>query len=128
MKRHLSRLVSTYLILVVGFFGVLQPVQAAMIGSEQLLAGASSSERTRVAALLERSDVAARLEHYGVSVDAAKARVAAMSDAEVETLAATIDEAPAGGIIGAIVFVFIVLLVTDILGFTKVFPFTRSVR
>ena len=24
--------------------------------------------------------------------------------------------------------VFIVLLVTDILGFTKVFPFTRSVR
>ena len=128
MKRQLSRLVSTYLILVVGFFGVLQPVQAAMIGSEQLLAGAASSGRTRVAALLERSDVAARLEHYGVSVDAAKARVAAMSDAEVETLAATIDEAPAGGIIGAIVFVFIVLLVTDILGFTKVFPFTRSVR
>lgn len=128
MKRQLSRLVSTYLILVVGFFGVLQPVQAAMIGSEQFLAGAASSERTRVVALLERSDVAARLEHYGVSVDAAKARVAAMSDAEVETLAATIDEAPAGGIIGAIVFVFIVLLVTDILGFTKVFPFTRSVR
>jgi hypothetical protein len=39
------------------------------------------------------------------------------------------DKAPAGGgIIGAIVLVFLVLLLTDILGFTKVFPFTRSVR
>ena len=28
----------------------------------------------------------------------------------------------------AVVFVFLVLLVTDILGFTKVFPFTRSIR
>ncbi|WP_367187996.1 PA2779 family protein, partial [Sulfuricurvum sp. RIFOXYD12_FULL_44_77] len=33
-----------------------------------------------------------------------------------------------GSIIGAIVFIFIVLLITDILGLTKVFNFTRSVR
>ena len=31
-------------------------------------------------------------------------------------------------VIGVILFVFFVLLVTDILGFTKVFPFTRSIR
>jgi hypothetical protein len=31
-------------------------------------------------------------------------------------------------VVGAIVFIFVVLLVTDILGLTKVFPFTRSVR
>ena len=31
-------------------------------------------------------------------------------------------------VLGAVLFVFIVLLVTDILGLTKVFPFTRSVR
>ena len=43
-------------------------------------------------------------------------------------LADQIDSAPAGGIIGAILLVFFVLLVTDILGLTKVFPFTRSVR
>ena len=43
-------------------------------------------------------------------------------------LAGQIDQAPAGGIIGVILFVFFVLLVTDILGFTKVFPFTRSIR
>ena len=37
-------------------------------------------------------------------------------------------EAGGDGIVGAIVLVFIVLLVTDILGYTKVFPFTRQAR
>ena len=44
-------------------------------------------------------------------------------------VAGRIDQAPAGGdILGVLFTVFIVLLVTDILGLTKVFPFTRSVR
>jgi len=43
-------------------------------------------------------------------------------------MASQIENAPAGGIIGAIVLVFLVLLLTDILGFTKIFPFTRSIR
>ena len=45
-------------------------------------------------------------------------------------LAARIDQLPAGGegIIGALLIVFIVLLITDILGFTKVFPFTKPVK
>jgi len=56
-------------------------------------------------------------------------RVAAMTDEEAAQLAAQLDSLPAGGsIVGAIVLVFLVLLITDILGFTKIFPFTRSVR
>ena len=52
-----------------------------------------------------------------------------MSDSEVAQLAGRIDQAPAGGdVLGILFTVFIVLLVTDIMGFTKVFPFTRSVR
>ncbi len=44
-------------------------------------------------------------------------------------MATQIENAPAGsGIIGAIILVFLVLLLTDILGFTKVYPFTRSIR
>lgn len=57
-------------------------------------------------------------------------RVAAMSDDEITHLSGKIDKLPAAGsdVLGAVLFVFIVLLVTDILGLTKVFPFTRSVR
>ena len=50
-------------------------------------------------------------------------------DGTTRDLAGKVGTAPAGaGIVGALVFVFVVLLVTDILGLTKVFPFTRSVR
>jgi hypothetical protein len=57
-------------------------------------------------------------------------RVAALSDAEAAELAARIESLPAGGIglVGAIVLVFLVLLLTDILGYTKIFPFTRPVK
>ena len=49
---------------------------------------------------------------------------------EVLALADQLDHAPAGasGVLGAIVFIFLLLLITDILGFTKVYPFTRSIR
>jgi hypothetical protein len=37
---------------------------------------------------------------------------------------------PAGGVdlLGAVLIVFLVLLLTDILGYTKVFPFTRPAK
>lgn len=56
-------------------------------------------------------------------------RVQAMSNAEVAQLAGRLDQTPAGGdVLGVLLTIFIVLLVTDIVGLTKVFPFTRSVR
>ena len=77
----------------------------------------------------DKDDVRKALQSQGVDGNAALERVQAMSDAEVAQLAGRIDQAPVGGdILGLIFTVFIVLLVTDILGLTKVFPFTRSVR
>ena len=60
--------------------------------------------------------------------------VAPLSDEEAAQLARQIDNLPAGAdagigpIVGAIVLVFLVLLITDLLGLTKVFPFTRPIR
>ncbi len=102
------------------------PSQAAMVATDSALAG---SQRAHVERLLERADVQARLEAYGVSAADVKARVAALSDEEAAALAAKIDSLPAGGdLITAVVLVFLILLLTDILGFTKIFPFTRPVR
>ena len=49
---------------------------------------------------------------------------------EVAHVAHTLDTAPTGAsdVLGTIVFIFLLLLITDILGFTKIFPFTRSIR
>jgi hypothetical protein len=74
-----------------------------------------------------------QLQAHGVSIEQAKARVIALSNAEAAQLAAQIDSLPAGGsaagaLIGAVLIVFLVLLLTDILGFTKVFPFTKPIK
>jgi hypothetical protein len=113
------------------FVGFTQSVQAAMVSTEQVVtAAAAEQNRAKVAATFERADVQAELQKMGISADEARARVAAMSDAEAASVANKIDSLPAGGdgIVGTIVFLFVLLLVTDILGLTKVFPFTKSVR
>jgi hypothetical protein len=113
------------------FVGFTQSVQAAIVSTEQVVtAAAAEQNRAKVAATFERADVQAELQKMGVSTDEARARVAAMSDAEAASVANKIDSLPAGGdgIVGTIVFIFVLLLVTDILGLTKVFPFTKSIR
>ena len=104
--------------------------QAGIVGTDQVLANsASSADRDRVSIFLAREDVRNALQGQGVDANAAIARVQAMSDAEVAQLASRVDQAPAGGdVVGVLLTVFVILLVTDILGLTKVFPFTRSVR
>ena len=112
------------------FVGFTQTVQAAMIGTEQIhAANTARSDHARIGAALDRPEVITHLERMGVSKEDAHARVASLTDEEAATLASQIDSLPAGGdIVGALVLIFVVLLVTDILGLTKVFPFTRSRR
>lgn len=108
-----------------------QNAQAAMIATAQVAAADSAAQvRARLATELQRADVQAALERNGIALEAAQARVAALTDAEAAALAQQVDALPAGGdgVIGTLVFIFVLLLVTDILGLTKVFPFTRSVR
>ena len=112
----------------------LQVAHAGMIASESVAAGTElvqvESRRAHVLATLNRADVAEALVSKGVNMDAARDRIASLTDQEVLSLADQLDHAPAGasGVLGAIVFIFFVLLITDILGFTKVYPFTRSIR
>jgi hypothetical protein len=131
MIHPLKKIVAQTLIAALVFGGFTQSVQAAIISTEQVVtAAAAQQNRARIAAAFERADVQAELQKMGISRDEAQARVAALTDAETASVAHQIDTLPAGGdgIVGALVFVFVLLLVTDILGLTKVFPFTRSVR
>jgi hypothetical protein len=126
----LKRAVAALLIVSTASFGFYAPAQAQIIGTEEAQTSASTqADRDKVNNFLQRDDVRQALVGRGVSSDAAQERVRAMTDAEVAQLAERIDQAPAGGdALGVIFAVFIVLLITDIIGWTKVFPFTRSIR
>lgn len=120
------RLVARLLIVSLAGLGLPLPAQAGMLPTEAAVTG---TERVRVADFFEREDVRAQLQARGVSADEVKGRVAALTDEEARELAGRIDSLPAGGdVLGILLTVFIVLLITDILGFTKVFPFTRPIR
>jgi len=88
----------------------------------------ADSPRQKLQRYLARDDVRTGLKKSGVTPAAAKARVAALSDDEVPAVASEIDALPAGGeCVGALFFIFVLLLVMDIPGFTKVYSFARPV-
>ncbi|MDO8313295.1 MAG: PA2779 family protein [Sideroxyarcus sp.] len=85
--------------------------------------------RAKIMALIDREDIRSQLQAKGVTAEQAKSRVSALTDEEALQISGKLDQLPAGGeILGVLLTIFIVLLITDILGFTKVFPFTRSVK
>lgn len=107
------------------------PVHAAMVGTDQVIEQTQGSARDRVASFMKREDVREQLQLLGIAPQEAEARVAALSDEEVDKIAGRIDELPSGqgavgAIIGAAVLIFIVLLITDLIGLTHVFGFTNK--
>lgn len=102
--------------------------QAAFVPTEELNATDSAQQDSRVALsnLLAREDVRQQLMAHGVSPEAAEARIAALTDAEARQLADQFADLPAGGDgLGVVILVLLVLLLTDLLGVTDVFPAVR---
>ena len=136
MPSSIDRNLARVLVVCLCFVGAPAPVaRADMVATDRVDTQGQlrSSARARVGSFLERADVRAALESRGVSAEEAKARVAALSDSEVEGLDRKIDSLPAGAggfetVLWIGFLVFLILLITDILGFTKVFPFTRPAK
>ncbi|MDP1540849.1 MAG: PA2779 family protein [Moraxellaceae bacterium] len=133
MKNNKMRTsIASVLILSMSTWGL--PALAAPISAQQVMTQTvtehNAAQRAELVTWLDREDVRQQMTNLGVSPTQALARVASLTDAEVSRLAGEIETSPAAGngVVGAIVFVFLVLVVTDLLGLTKVFPFTRSAR
>ena len=105
---------------------------AGMVGTETVLDITRSEEaRDYLSKILAREDIQASLIAQGIDPLEAKARVDSLSDAEVVSLTDQIEQLPAGGsalgiILGTALIVFLVLLITDILGYTDIFPFVKK--
>lgn len=111
-----------------------QTVLAALVPTEAAVEARSAREaRDLINSLLSREEVQKQLKLHGIEPLEAKARVDSLSDAEAVDVAKRIDQLPAGGstvgiIVGAILIIFLVLLITDLLGLTDVFPFVKKHR
>jgi hypothetical protein len=99
---------------------------AARVSTEQLMgAEETTAARTKIELALLRIDVQQALLEQGVNLQDVQARVAALSDQEAVQMASQMDQLPAGGDgLGTLVFLFLVLIILDVLCLTKIFPFT----
>lgn len=131
------RLKSVAMVMAAWMFMMVAPCQtvlAALVPTEAAIEARSAQEaREVIQRLLAREEVQRQLMLHGVDPAEARARVDSLSDAEAIEVANRIDQLAAGGsavgiIVGAILLVFLVLLVTDLLGLTDVFPFVKKHR
>jgi hypothetical protein len=125
LKRFIALLLVTALI-----GGQALPLQAAVIGTDLLLQQQQVQfDREQLVQLLERDEVQQQLVTMGVDVADASERVAQMTDSEVQQLNAQLGELPAGGdALGIIVLLFLVFVITDVIGATDIFPFIHPVK
>jgi hypothetical protein len=107
--------------------------RAGMVTTDQLVEQrAAAGDRERLAAILLRDDVRQQMEALGVNRDEAIARLASLSDQEVQQIAGRIDEMPAGQsvLVGVLIVagaVLLGLLITDLLGITDVYAVVNPV-
>ena len=109
-----------------------QTILAAMIPTEVINDTIKAQEaRDFLNELISREDIQNYLTNQGIDPFEAKARIDSLSDSEAVMMAKQLEQLPSGGgavgiIIGAALIVFLVLLATDILGYTDVFPFVKK--
>ncbi len=114
--------------------GPLTLAHATMISTDQIIEESSTVEdRARVMEFLTREEVRQEFEALGVNPDEAMQRATTLSDREIRQIAGQLEKLPAGqsavgAVVGAIVLIFLVLLITDLLGLTDVYPFVKKQR
>ena len=127
--KPVSILLAIFLLMVSGPF---QSALAVMIGTETVRDMSRGQEaRAQIKQLLMREDVRQALVNQGIDPGEAGARIDSLSDLEAIAVADKLDQLPAGsGALEVFLIVslvaFIVLLITDILGYTDIFPFVKS--
>ena len=112
--------------------GVFQSALAAMIETETVLIECRGNEaRAYLNHLLAREDVQNALINQGIDPLEAKYRIDSLTDSEAAQIADKLDQLPSGGdffvtLLIVSFIVFLILLITDIAGYTDIFPFVKA--
>lgn len=124
-KRTLSLILSIALISVSA-----SNVQAAIISNDQIIYKTDQvSDKAALLQTIRRADVQAQLSGMGVSTVDIEARINQMTHEEIAQLNQHMAEIPVGaGVLGTVVLIFLVFVITDVIGATDIFPFIHPVR
>ena len=108
------------------------PVQAAMVGTERLVSPAAHVRpaENKLRQILNQQAARQQLQAWGVSPAWIEARVNSLSDRELAQIIQTMDDVHAGGsdILGILLVIFLVFVITNVIGATNIFPFIHPIH
>ena len=125
----LRRLTAIFLSILLAITPLL-PVQAAVIGNDQIVnQGLSNQTRDGLQRLFEQETAQQQLQEWGVNPDQIQSRIARLTDAELARINQQVNDLHAGGdVLGILLVIFLVFVITDIFGATDIFPFINPPR
>jgi len=128
MMSSLMKRIMVLLVSVTFFTTYSLPAWSGIVTTDQLIHEQFEAlDKASLAAMLDRDDVRQQLVERGVDPEYAKARIASLSDAQIDELKGSIDTLPAGsGVVTILVAVLLVLIILDIVGVTNIFSFILS--
>jgi len=128
MMSSLMKRIMVLLVSVTFFTTYSLPAWSGIVTTDQLIQEQFEAlDKASLVAMLDRDDVRQQLVERGVDPEYAKARIASLSDAQIEELKGSIDTLPAGSeVIGILIAVLLVLIILDIVGVTNIFSFIHS--
>ncbi|MBD3677483.1 MAG: PA2779 family protein [Rhodobacteraceae bacterium] len=117
---------------------VLLPTASTMAQAEMLSTDAAINkysayaDRELLMSELQKDEIRDQIIALGVDPAEAEKRLSALSDDEIATILMQMDEGSAGAdhgghILDVMLVVFVILLITDLLCLTKIFPFVRCI-
>ena len=101
---------------------------ADVYSSDQVISHQQFSyDKQQVLSFVGNAQVQQKLIELGVSPADAQLRIANMTQQEINALNSQLNEMPAGGIVGVVVTVLVVVAVLDLMGLTDVYPFINPI-
>lgn len=125
LKKALAVALSTALVITPA-----APSYAAFLATDDWLAQQQQqADHRRLTELLSTEQARAALLNMGVAPEQVLERVQRLTPQELTQLNSQLDQLPAGGsdILGVLVLIFLVFVITDMLGATDIFPFVHPI-
>lgn len=128
---NILRLTMGWLLSIMLALSPVMSAQAAIVDNDALLAETTVQHtRDSLQQLFEQDQVRAQLQALGVSQEWARERARTLTDADLARINSGTGQLEAGGdsVLGVLLVIFIIFVITDVIGATDIFPFIHPVK
>jgi hypothetical protein len=107
------------------------PAQAAMVDNDRIISEQQIAlDSAAILEMLDQDVTVQQLESWGVNPEMARERINSLTGEELANINRQLNELKAGGdsVLGVLLIIFVIFVITDVLGATDIFPFIHPIR